>query len=403
MDSAQLPAGEAFGFVSDLATKLSEHSQLIEVADTYSNADYGAKVNAAIATLGARGGIVYMLPTAEVEYSTTIVVTDGIRLIGAHNPKVESQASASWDTGTHLTYTGTGNAIEVFADDDAQHGGVTFENFLLECNNAGATGGIIFLGQHYRTVFKDIAIDGPGAGTSFIGIDIPLKDTGGSSTTSSWPIGYGVKLRNCNVGMQLEGVNALTWTAGTCIDCETGIHFLYNSDANGRCSGHTYLGQEVERVTTGFKIDHGTAITIIGGYYESPGVNDLYIDAASGTGPASAGEVRALTIIGAYMNSRTTGNHAIKITRVAELNIVGGYANQQATSVIDNDSTGGYDNHTVLNFVSNDVEIWNTTDGVNLTNNLAGKIIYPEMPTSAGVAGELWYDATDSNRVKMSV
>ena len=380
---------DATGKIALAATNTQEVS-----TEDWSNADFGDRANRAIGAMPATKGILRLPERGEIEYAITIEVPDGVRLIGTHHPIVAPQSAASKDTGTHLTYTGSGNAIEVSTDDGERHGGMTFEHFLLECNNVNATGGIISKGQHYRTLYRNIAIDGPGEGTSFVGIDIPKF----AGPTSSWIIGEGVRFRNCNVCLQLENVNALTWTAGTCMDSVRGVSMVVGP-SGAECVGCTFIGTEMERIGTGFDLQDSFATSIFGGYYESEGVNDLFISAGGTVG----GRAKVTLVAGVFMRSNGApgGEYVIKLHRATQFTIVGGYASDQTINVINNVIPGTDDNYAVYNLTSNSVEIWDDTTGVQITNNMAGDILYPNMPTSdPSVAGELWHSSGD---VKISL
>lgn len=120
-------------------------------------------------------------------------------------------------------------------------------------------------------------------------------------------------------------------------------------------------------------------------------------------GSHASGEARATLVAGIFMNSNGVGNYAIKLDKAAEFTMMGGYATQQVVSVINNISTGGFDNHAVYNLTSHSVEIWDDTTGVQITNNKAMSILHPNMPDGdPSVAGQLYRVSGSNNEVRWS-
>lgn len=400
---SRTPTKDGGQFINDVSNFQATTKAGIRYADDFSNADYGAKVNAAIADLGSRGGIVVLRPNAKVSYSTTIAIgANPIQLVGDHIPTNESEATAPKDNGTHLEYTGTGNAIEVSADDGSSHVGFGFKGILLECSNASATGGIVFVGQAYSILFENITVDGPGkAVTTFTGIDIPKF----APATSSSHVGRWVKLRKCGIGLRLEQVNASTWSSLQCVFNAIGCQITGDNSSNG----NTFVAPWFEQNTIGFDLLYAKQTTLLGGYNEDAAAGDRYIVAG---GTSDGGRFcDSLTIINPYMTGGGVGfqpEHFIKLNRARNTTIIGGRAKNYTVSVINNVLTGTWAGQQVHNLSSEedgsptqqDLPIWDDTGGVTITTDQYKNITYPNMPTSdPSVLGELW---SSSGFIKIS-
>ena len=404
---SRTPVKDGGQFQDDVADFQAMTKGGIRYADNFGNADYGAKINAAIADLGARGGVVAMRPTERVDFSETVVTGDTpIVFSGTHIPTNESEGTDPRSIGTHLRYTGTGNAFEVSADDGETHAGFGFKGILLECSNALATGGIVFVGQAYLSQFENLTVDGPGKSvTTFIGIDIPRF----TKATSGGCVGKSVKLRKCGIGLRLASQNASTWTFLACVFNNIGVQFSVTSNASGHpasasaANGNTFLGCWFEENTIGYDLQNAKQTTIVGGYNEDNDAGDRWIVAG---GSAVDGRFcESLTIINPYCTGAGAGNqpaYFIELNRASNLTIIGGRCRNYTTAIINNVTTGTWTGHQVHGLsTEEDLPIWDDTGGVRITSDKTREIVYPNMPTAdSGLsAGQLW---SDGGTIKIS-
>lgn len=105
----------------------------IRFADQFVGVDIGAKINAAVADLGANGGTI-VIPAGTFTYGTTISVNGqrDIYLVGA------SGQTAGAAAATVLQYTGTGLAVDARSST-----AIHISNLQFLCSNAGLSGPVI--------------------------------------------------------------------------------------------------------------------------------------------------------------------------------------------------------------------------------------------------------------------
>ncbi len=370
------PVGEAQLFVSDLADFVAAGHKNIRIADEYSDVDYGDKVNSAIDDLGSRGGIVIMRPGEETEFASTIGVTNGIQLVGTRVPCIMSPGSDPRDAGTWLTYTGTGHAINVGAVEN--NWGNAFRNFLLKCSNASCITGIFFAGQNYNSQFVNLELHGMGDDTNTVGINIPYY-----STTSSWQTGYQCVIRKFGVGLKMENINATAWYGLSAMSNGIGVQTIGGVSQN-------FIGGVIEKNEIGFDLlSH--VVKIDGVYYESAAESSTSRFVVAGDD--DEGHCRGITLINPYINAGSA-DHSIVLKRAADFLLIGGYANNNAVSVINNQTAGAaYNNYRVIGFRSDDA-IWDDTTRVEETIDTNRKTLYPNMPVAdPEVDGQLWSDS----------
>ncbi len=352
-------------------------------SEDWSQADLGDRVNAAVATLPTRGGEIRLPMNAEVEYAETIVLgRSGLRLVGDHQPTNESEGTATLSLGTHITYTGTGNAISVSVNDGDTYRGFAFKGILLECTNSSCAGGIVFLGHAYQTLFENLSVEGPGSGVGdFVGIDI----ISATQPVSNTQIGRWVKLRRCDIGLRMDSVHSLHFSDLQCVFCRIGVQMYNNA-----CYGNTFSAPWMEACNIGFDIQTGRGTTILGGYGEATASGDLYLAA----GQNSGNWCRGLTVIGPHLNGGPA-DYSIQLTRCANFALIGGHARNQGVAVIENLTPGQVEhgNHYVAGLESVDVPIWSSTTGVTSFENRQGHINYPNVPPCKAT---LTFDEDDS-------